>query len=241
MNAAYTIHDVSRCDRTILAARILAASGALRVELEDRLHAPLTERLTLEWLQARLESVTPTVLLGLIMALDAADELLTSSNDIDFDTDCDDEPDADGWDWLDRDDYAADADDGSTYSDYDDGAVYHLHLESTMPSSCTCGGGGAYGGGSAHPCGACGCPAPIQPRIQAARAERRIEAAPCPDCNGYGNADGRPSGTWDRDFGPGKPAACPACQGTGEAAVRGAILAVEALADFATLRRMGAA
>lgn len=40
---------------------------------------------------------------------------------------------------------------------------------------------------------------------------------PCPACNGYGNADGQPSGTWARDFGPEAPGPCPACDGTGDA------------------------
>lgn len=39
----------------------------------------------------------------------------------------------------------------------------------------------------------------------------------CPACNGYGSADGKPCGTWARDFGPDAPDACPVCDGTGNA------------------------
>ena len=38
---------------------------------------------------------------------------------------------------------------------------------------------------------------------------------PCPDCNGYGSADGKPCGTRDRDFGPNAPGPCDRCGGTG--------------------------
>jgi len=38
----------------------------------------------------------------------------------------------------------------------------------------------------------------------------------CPRCCGYGTADGKPSGTWARDFGAGDPGPCPECGGTGE-------------------------
>ena len=38
----------------------------------------------------------------------------------------------------------------------------------------------------------------------------------CSYCNGTGNADGQPAGTWARDFGPEAPAACVVCDGTGE-------------------------
>ena len=59
-------------------------------------------------------------------------------------------------------------------------------------------------------------PQPSPGPLRAARAVGPAAPAPvCPACNGYGSADGRPCGTYERDFGREAPEACEACGGTG--------------------------
>lgn len=114
---------------------ILSADLDTRIEVEDLLGAPITAPVDARWLKQALAGSTPARLVAVAHALRGAVSFA-------------EEMDPDGFDFL-----RADVDlDGA--DPYDTDITYSLDS-----GGCGCRGGGAYGGGSHHPCRDCGHPA----------------------------------------------------------------------------------